>query len=63
MLVSCGVIFIGLLLITAAIELHLRQRDHFARLNYDYNTKGPTTDPGAIVEPAEVVTQPAVGKE
>lgn len=64
MLVSLGAIFICLLLITAAIESHFSQKYHFGWLNYDYNRKGPSTELGEIVEPAEVVTQPpAEGKE
>lgn len=52
-------IFICLLLIIAAIVMHVRQKDHLGRLNYSYQR---STEAGEILLPPEVVTQPAVGK-
>lgn len=58
-LLSFGAIFICLLLIIAAIVMHVRQKDHLGRLNYNYQRR---TESGEGVLPPEVVTPPAVGK-
>lgn len=58
-LLSFIAIFICLLLIIGAIVMHVRQKDHLGRLNYNYQR---STEDGEILLPPEVVTQPAVGK-
>lgn len=63
-LLSFGGIFICLLLIIAAIGMHLRQKDHLGRLNYEFEMgeEPQSTEAGEMGLPRRVIGPPAVGK-